>query len=88
MRNGSFMISSDVEIVRDGGADKLACIFQSMPDKRSANLIATSSTIQWTSYTERVMNPKLSLPACQGEDTSAWWMLERLLELPGTEDDS
>ena len=59
-----------------------------MPDNQSANLIATSSVVQWTSYIERVMYPKLSLPACQRADTSAMWMIERLLELPGTADES
>ena len=44
--------------------------------------------MQWTSYIERVMDPELSLPACQQADTSAMWMLERLLELPGTADES
>ena len=59
-----------------------------MPDKQSANLIATSSMVQRTSYIERVMDPELSLPARQRADTSAMWMLERLLELPGTADES
>ena len=59
-----------------------------MPDKQSANLIATSSMVQRTSYVERVTDPELSLPACQRADTSAMWMLEHLLELPGTADES
>ena len=40
------------------------------------------------SYIEREMDPELSLPACQQPDTSARWMLERLLELPETADES
>ena len=36
-------------------------------------------------HIERVMDPEVSLPLCQRADTSsAMWMLERLLELPGT----
>ena len=44
--------------------------------------------MQRTSYIERVMDPELSLPAYQWADTIAMWMLERLLELPGTADES
>ena len=58
-----------------------------MPDKQSANLIATSSMVKQTSYIERVMDPDLSLPACQWAGTSAMWMLERLFDLPGTADE-
>ena len=50
----------------------------------SANLIATGSIVQPTAYIERVMDPELSLPACQMADNSAMWMLENLLDLPGT----
>ena len=59
-----------------------------MPDKQSANLIATSSMVQRTSYIDRVMDPELSLTVCQRADTSAMRMLERFLELPGTADKS
>ena len=59
-----------------------------MPDNQSANLIATNSIVQRASYIERIMDPELSLPACQRADTSAMRMLERLLELPGTADES
>ena len=59
-----------------------------MPDKQPANLIATSLIVQRTSYIERVVDPELSQPACQRADTSATWMLERLLELPRTADES
>ena len=86
--NDAFAMNSALEIVRDGGAEQLARILPRMPDKQSANLIATSSMVQRTSYIERVMDPELSLPACQRADTSAMWMLERLLELPGTADES
>ncbi|CAN0328772.1 unnamed protein product, partial [Scytosiphon promiscuus] len=86
--NDAFAVNSAVEIVRDGGAEQLARILPRMPDKQSANLIATSSMVQRTSYIERVMDPELSLPACQRADTSAMWMLERLLEIPGTADES
>ena len=32
-----------------------------------------------------MIDPELSLPACQTVDNSAMWMLENLLDLPGTE---
>ena len=86
--NEAFAVNSALEIVRDGGIEQLARILPRMPDKQSANLIVTSPMVHRTSYIERVMDPELSLPACQRADTSAMWMLERLLELPGTADES
>ena len=87
--NDAFAVYSALEIVRDGGAEQLARILpRSAPDEQSANLIATSSMVQQTSYVQRVMDPEQSLPACQRADTSAMRTLERLLELPGTADES
>ena len=34
------------------------------------------------------MDPELSLLACQKADINAMWMLEKLLDLPGTEEES
>ena len=34
------------------------------------------------------MDPKLSLPTCRQADNGAMWMLENLLELPGTAEES
>ena len=59
-----------------------------MPEKPAANLIATGSMVQRTAYVERVMDPKLSLPACRRADSGAMWMLENPLELPGTAEES
>ena len=59
-----------------------------MPGKQAANLIATGSMVKQTAYVERVMDPKLSLPACRRADNGAVWMLENLLELPGTAEES
>ena len=39
--------------------------------------------VQRASYLERVMDPELSLAACQKADGNALWMLEKLLDLPG-----
>ena len=86
--NDVFAVNSALEIVRGGGAEQLARILPRMSHKQSANLTTTSSMVKRTSYIERVMNPELSLPACQRADTSAMWMLERLHELPGTADES
>ena len=79
---------SATEIVRNGGAEQLARMLSRMPDKRSANLIATGSMVQWTSYLERVMGPELSLAACKKADGKALWMLEKLLDLPGAAEES
>ena len=75
---------SAMEIVENGGAEQLARMLPRMPDKQSANLIATGSMVQRTAYVERVMDPELSLPACQKADNSSMWMLKNLLHLPGT----
>ena len=88
MGNDAFAMNSALEIVRDGVAEQLARIIPRTPDKQSANHIATSSMVKRTSYIERVVDPELSLPACQRADTRAMWMLKRLLELPGTADES
>ncbi|CAM9314220.1 unnamed protein product, partial [Laminaria digitata] len=83
-----FAIESAIEIVREGGAEQLARMLPRMPDKQAANLIAIGSMVQRTAYVERVMDPKLSLPACRRADNGAIWMLENLLELPGTAEES
>ena len=59
-----------------------------MPDKQSANLIATGSMVQRTSYLERAMDPELSLAACQTADGNTLWILGKLLDLPGAAEKS
>ena len=59
-----------------------------MPDKQSTNLVATGSMVQRTAYIERVMDPELSLPVCKKAYNSAVWMLEKLLDLSGTAEES
>ena len=54
-----------------------------------SNLIATGPMVQRTAYTERVMDPELSLPACQKAETARCEsMLEIPLDLPGTAEES
>ena len=79
---------SAIEIVRNGGAEQLARMLSHKPNKQSTNLIATSSMVQRTSYLERVMDPELSLAACQKADGNALWMLKKLLDLPGAAEES
>ncbi len=83
-----YVRESAMEIVRNGGAEQLARMLSRMPDKQSANLIATGSMVQRTSYLERVMDPELSLAACQRAYGNALWMLEKLLDLPGAAEES
>ena len=85
---GEYARESATEIVRHGGAEQLARLLSRMPDKQSANLIATGSMVQRTSYLERVMEPELSLAACPKADGNALWMLEKLLDLPGAAEES
>ena len=77
-----------METVKNGGAEQLARMLPRVPDKQYANLIATGSMVQRTAYIERVMDPELSLPAFQKADSSAMWMLESLLDIPGTAEES
>ena len=44
--NDTFAVNSALEIVRDEGAEELARILPRMPDKQSANLIATSAMVE------------------------------------------
>ena len=73
-----FAIESAIAIVRDEGAEQLAWMLPRMPDKQGASLIATGFMVQRTAYVERVMGPKLTLPACPRADSGALWMLENL----------
>ena len=63
-----FAIESTMGIVRDGGAEQLARMLPRMTDKQTASLIAIGSTVQRMAYVERVMDQKLSLPACRRAD--------------------
>lgn len=84
----AFATETAIGIVREGGAEQLARMLPRMPDKQSANLIATGSMVQRTAYIERGVDPKMSQSACQRADNGALWMLENLLELPGTAEES
>ena len=66
--NDIFAVNSALEIVRDGGVEQLARILRRMPDKRSANLIATSSMVQRIYYIERVMQC-----GCSSTDESSFF---------------
>lgn len=80
---GECTIENTIRIVRDGGAEQLAWVLPQMPDKQAASLTATGSLVQRTAYVERVMDTKLSLPACRRADNGAMWMLEVFRERPG-----
>ena len=54
-----------MKLAQNGEAEQYARMLPRMPDKKSANLIATGSVVQRTAYLERVMDPKLSLSAYQ-----------------------
>ena len=62
---------SAMGIVRNGGAEQLARLLSRVSGKQSAYLIATGFMVQRTSYLERVMDPELSLAACQKADGNA-----------------
>ena len=72
-----------IEVVRDGGADRLAHCLANMPDKQAAALITVESLGRRTNYLERPLDPRLSLEACKRADNGAQWAYEKILELPG-----
>ena len=72
-----------IEVVRDGGADRLARYLANMHDKQAAALIAVEYIGQRKSYLERPLDPGLSLEACRRADNWAQWAYEKILELPG-----
>ena len=80
--------SAIMEMVRNGGAEQLARMLSRMADMQSANLIATDSMVQRTSYLERAIDPELSLATCQKADGNNLWMLEKLLDVPGAAQES
>ena len=66
-----YLVERAVGVVRDGGADCLACCLPRNPGKQSAALTATESLGQRTSYLERSMNTDTSLEACHRADNGA-----------------
>ena len=79
-----YVLDRAMEVVRDGGADRLARCLANMPDKQAAALIAIESL--GTSYLERALDMRLSLNACRRADNGAQWAYEKILELPGAEE--
>ena len=62
-----------IEVVRDGGADRLERCLDSMPDKQAAALIAIESLGQRASYLERTLDTGLSLEAYRRADNGVQW---------------
>ena len=81
-----YVLDRAMEVVRDGGADRLARCLAHMPDKQAAALIAIESLGQRASYLERALDTRLSLEACRRADNGAQWAYEKILELPGAEE--
>ena len=72
-----------MDVVRDGGADRLGRCLANMPNTQTAARIAVESLGQRTSYLERALNPGLPLEACRTADNGAQWTYDKILELPG-----
>ena len=77
-----YVLDRAIEVMRDGGADRLARCLASMPDKQAAALIAIESLGQRTSYVERALDTGLSLEACRRAENGAQRAYENILELP------
>ena len=73
---------SAMKIVRNGGAQQLAWMLSRIPEKQSANLIATGSVVQRTSYLERVMGPELSLAATIAGCNYRWLHAKKQMATP------
>lgn len=58
-------MESAMKNVKYGGAEQLGRMLARMSDKQSANLIAIGSMVQRIAYIERVVDPEVSLRACQ-----------------------
>ena len=74
--------------LKRGGAKLLARMLPRMLDKTSTNPIATGSLVQRTANIEGVMDPELSLTACQRATGNVVWTPEKLLDLPGAAEES
>ena len=77
-----YVLDQAMEVVRTGGADRLARCLARMPDKHTAALIAIESLGQRTSYLERALDTGLSLEACRMADHGVQWAYGNILELP------
>ena len=81
--NGAFAVNStrgDSPATMGEKSNSRAFFRVCMPDKQSANIIATSSMVQRTSHIERVKwTRSCHYPRVRRANTSATWMLELLL---------
>ena len=66
-----------MEVVRDGGADRLTRCLANMPDKQAVVVIAIASLGQSTSYLERALDTGLSLTTCRRAGNGAEWAYEK-----------
>ena len=78
-----FMLERAVEVVKDGGADRLARCLAKLPEKQASILIAIESLGKRTSSLERALDTGLSLEAWRRADNGEQWAYEKILELPG-----
>ena len=72
-----YVLERASEVVKDGGADRLARCLANMSDKQAAALIANDSQRQRTSYLERALDTGLSIEACRRADNGAQWAYEK-----------
>ena len=56
-----YVLERAMEVVRDGGADRLARCLANMPDKQATALIVITPLRQRTSHLERYLDTRLSL---------------------------
>ena len=66
-----YVLERALEVVRDGGADRLERCLVIMPDEQAMALIAIESLGERTSYLERVLDTGLFLEACRRVDNGA-----------------
>ena len=77
-----YELEQAIEVVKGGGADRLARCLDNIPDEQAAALIAIESLGQRASYLERALDTELSLETCTRADNGAQWAYEKILRLP------
>ena len=81
---GEYAKTFAMNVVKEGGAKKLARTLTRMPDRQVAHLVSILSLTQRTVHMERGSDSQLLLEACSRMDSACQWAFEIGLELGGT----
>ena len=73
-----------MELVKDGGPDRLACWLDNMSDTLLAPSLPLKSLEQMVRYSERVLHAGRSLKTFMRADSGTHWWYQKMLEVQGT----